>query len=110
MLTPDTLPASDDIPGLERAFDAFVLFPAGEGLSGFDSPDHMLTAFTDGVCVHLCGDLNPLPEEMARACLDYAANYHGTLLGFTYRDAAAMGISNWQGFRERFAAGLAIAA
>ena len=93
-----------DLAALERAFDAFVLFPAGDGLSDFVGPDAMLSALTDGVCSHLVGDYNPLPEPVLTACLNYAATYHGTLLGFTYKDAAAMAVANWHGFRERFAA------
>ena len=114
MLTPDDIAAAvapdavgrvpGDLPALERAFDAFALYPAGDGLSGFDGPDVMLSAFTDGVCSHLAGDLNPLPEPVLRACLDYAARYHGSMLGFTYKGAAAMAVANWHGFRERFAA------
>ena len=108
MLTPDDItaatadPAAVDIPALERAFVAFVAYPDGEELSGFTGPDHMLTAFTDKVCVHLCGDFNPVPDATYEALLDYARTYHGTLLGLSYRDGAAMAIQRWQGFRNRF--------
>ncbi len=104
MLTPSTMPAADDIPALEAAFRAFVAHPAGGGISGFDGPDAMVVAFTDRVCVPLCGDFNPMPDATHEALLDYAARHHAPLLGISYRDGAAMVIRTWQGFRDRFAA------
>ena len=110
MLTPDDItaatadPAAVDLPMLERAFLAFVAYPAGEGLSGFADHDHMLAAFVDGACVHLIGDFNPVPDATHEALLDYARTHYGLLLGFSYRDGAVMAIQSWRGFRERFAA------
>lgn len=110
MLTPDDMAAATAGPGpvdlaaLRRALDACVLYPSGEGLSGFAESDHTLTEMTDDVCPHLAGDYTPLPEPALAACLDYTAAYPATLHGHSYMHAAAMAVRNWHGFRERFAA------
>ncbi len=110
MLTPDIIaaaisnPAALDIATLERVFDAFALFPAGEGLSGFDGPDHMLRVLTDGVCTHLIGDFNPLPTPVHDAVAQAVLSVGGWMPSGTYEGAAAAVIRHWPVFAERLAA------
>ena len=108
MISPSDITAATagpavDIPALERAFLAFVAYPAGEGLSGFTGPDAMLAAFTDRVAAHLVGDFNPMPDDAYEAVRIYALVHGAPLLSPSYRDAAAMVTVTWRGFKERFA-------
>lgn len=108
MITPKDItaatanPAAVDLPVLERAFLAFVAYPAGEGLSGFAGPDAKLSGFLDGVCAHLVGDFNPVPNDAYEALRAYALAHGAPLLSPSYRDAAAMVTATWHGFPERF--------
>lgn len=109
MITPANItaatanPAAPDIPVLERAFNAFALYPAGEGLSGFAGVPDMVRAFTDGVCVNLVGDWNQVPDAVYQALL--AVPNRGYLLQPTYRESARMAVASWACFRDRFATG-----
>ena len=112
MISPSDISAATtgptvDLPALERAFLAFVAYPGGEGLSGFAGPDAMLSAFLDGVAAHLVGEFEPVTDDAYEVLRAYALAHGAPLLSPSYRDAAAMVTATWQGFAERFAAGLA---
>ncbi len=108
-ITPVALAAATAGPevdgaALERALDALVLFPAGDGLSGFDGPDAMVVELLDGTAEQLAGDHNPLSEPIPPDMPRLRRDHHGTLMSSTYAGAAAMAMWRWEGFRERFAA------